>query len=100
MPKPAKDVAASLTKKGFHSHHSDHQRFYLHVEGKKTAVRTMISHSAKEIDDNLLSLMARQVKLNKKLFADLIDCPLSQEQYVKLLREGGHVSRPDSGKAT
>jgi len=58
-----------------------------------------ISHGEKEIDDNLLSIMARQVKLTKKLFIDLIDCPLSEEQYVKHLRDGGHVSKPEAPKA-
>jgi hypothetical protein len=100
MPKSAKTVGASLLQKGFHSHGGDHIHYSLYVDGVKTIVRTKISHGEKEIDDNLLSLMARQVKLNKKQFADLIDCPLSHEQYVKHLREGGHVSKPDPSKGT
>jgi len=98
MPKPAKTVGTSLTQKGFRSHNRSHVYYYLYVDGVKTDVRTMISHGEKEIDDNLLSLMARRLKLTKKLFADLIDCPLSYEQYVKLLREGGHVAKPEPSK--
>lgn len=36
--------------------------------------------------------MARQVKLNRKQFLDLIDCPLSSEGYIDLLRAAGHIS--------
>jgi len=93
MPKPSKTVDAALCHKGFKSHDGDHVYYYLYVDGKKTAVRTKISHGEKEIDDNLLSLMARQVKLTKKLFGDLIDCPLSHDQYVKQLRDAGHVAK-------
>lgn len=93
MPKPAKDVDAALCRKGFKSHDSHHVYYYLWVNGKKTTVRTHISHGEKEIDDNLLSFMAKQVKLTKKLFGDLIDCPLTHDQYVEHLRNAGHVEK-------
>ncbi|MCC6579612.1 MAG: type II toxin-antitoxin system HicA family toxin [Phycisphaeraceae bacterium] len=95
MPKPAKTVDAILCRKGFQRHTGDHVYYYLYVDGKKTAVRTKISHGEKEIDDNLLSLMAKQIKLTKKLFGDLIDCPLTHEQYVKQLRSDGHVAHAE-----
>ena len=93
MPKPAKTVDTALCSKGFRSHNGDHVYYYLYVDDRKTVVRTKISHGEKEINDNLLGLMARQVKLSKKLFGDLIDCPLSYEQYVSHLRETGHVTK-------
>jgi len=35
--------------------------------------------------------MARQVSLTKKQFLDLVDCPLSREDYEKLLKAAGNL---------
>ena len=100
MPKPARNIAAALTRKGFRSHHGDHVYYYLYVGDKKTSIRTKISHGENEIGENLLAVMARQVKLTKKLFGDLVDCPLTHDQYVKILQHGGHVAKNDPGNAS
>lgn len=93
MPKPAKDVAAGLLKKGFELRQNDHAFYHLFVDGKKTIVSTKISHGEREITDSLLGMMARQVKLTRKQFNDLVDCPLEFDEYVKLLRKAGHVAK-------
>lgn len=93
MPKRARDVEASLCRKGFRQSNGDHAFFYLFVDGKKTGVKTKISHGEKEIGDNLLATMAKQVHLTKSRFKDLIECPLSEDDYVALLRESGKVAR-------
>lgn len=93
MPKDAKDVAAGLSKKGFAARNSHHTFFHLYVDGKKRAVYTKISHGTREIDDKLLGMMARQVGLSKRDFHDLIDCPLSSDDYVKLLRAAGRIDQ-------
>lgn len=93
MPKPAKDAGAALCRKGFQSHQSDHVYYYFYANGRKTAVRTKISHGEKEIGDNLLAVMARQVKLTKKLFGELVDCSMTQEQYLRKLRDAGHIGK-------
>ena len=98
MPKPAKDVAASLQRKGFALKENDHAFYHLFVDGKKTIVSTKISHGEREISDSLLGMMARQVKLTRRQFNDLIDCPLEFEEYVRLLRAAGHVARPPDPK--
>src|SRR5205823_4623038 len=54
----------------------------LWVDGKKTRIYTKVSHGEKEIPDNLLGAMARQLNLNKKQFLELVDCPLTREIYV------------------
>jgi len=95
MPKSAKEVGAGLKNKRFQLRENDHTFYHLYVNGKKTIVFTKISHGEKEIGDRLLALMARQVKLNRKQFADLIECPLSYDDYVKHLRNEGHVPRPE-----
>jgi hypothetical protein len=35
--------------------------------------------------------MARQCSLTKKQFLDLLDCPLSREEYEKLLEQAGKL---------
>jgi hypothetical protein len=35
--------------------------------------------------------MAKQLKLSRKQFDDLVDCPLNGEGYLEILREGGHI---------
>ena len=91
MPKPAKDVAAGLRKKGFQSENSKDVHYRLYVNGKKTMVCTKISHGEKEIHDGLLGAMARQLKLSRKQFNDLVDCPLQQHEYLKILRDIGII---------
>lgn len=84
-------IDASLQKKGFDKTNRDHNYYILYVEGKKTKIHTKISHSATEIDDFLVKQMARQVRLDRKQFEDLIECPLSKEDYIEILKEKGEV---------
>jgi hypothetical protein len=34
-------------------------------------------------------LIRQQMKLNEEQFQDLVDCPLSREDYLQILREKG-----------
>ncbi|MBM4045163.1 MAG: hypothetical protein FJ279_08615 [Planctomycetes bacterium] len=85
--KKTKDIARGLTSKGFQQHHSHHEMYWFCIGGKKTSIRTRISHSASEYGDNLLAQMARQVQLSRQEFDDLVECPLTQEAYAELLRK-------------
>jgi hypothetical protein len=90
MPRKKIDVESALKKKGFNQTEGDHHWFvYITLEGKKTTSRTKTSHTQKmkDIPDNLLSQMARQCRLSKKDFLDLIDCPLSREAYEEILKD-------------
>lgn len=60
-----KDIEMALQKKGFQLKQSQH-RFCIQVEGKKTSIRTRLSHGVKEYDDHLLGQMVKQVKLPKE----------------------------------
>lgn len=91
MPRPAKKVAAALEKKGFRRDNSKDIYFRLYVDGKKTVVWTKISHGENEIHDGLLGAMARQVRLTRKHFNELLDCPLQHEDYVKILAASGVI---------
>jgi predicted RNA binding protein YcfA (HicA-like mRNA interferase family) len=91
MPRKAKDVSANLVRKGFRRHEGDHAFFRLYVGGKKTRVSTKISHGEKDIPDGLLAHMARDTRLNRAEFLELVDCPMTEESYLNLLRSRGHL---------
>jgi hypothetical protein len=89
MPRKKIDVESALKRKGFNQTEGDHHWFvYVTIEGEKTTSRTKTSHTQKmkDIPDNLLSQMARQCRLSKRDFLDLIDCPLSREAYEDILK--------------
>lgn len=92
MPRKQGDVEKSLLAKGFRAREGDHCYFnYYSKAGKKTVVFTKTSHGAREIDDNLLSRMARQCRLSNKDFGLLIDCPLDRDAYESRLVAQGAV---------
>ncbi len=92
MPRDAREVEASLTKKGFQARQGKDRFFHLMVNGLKTPVWTKISQGEKEIHDGLIAAMTRQLRLSKKDFNDLIDCPLTEAEYTKRLRQAGHIA--------
>lgn len=84
MPvKKRRDVEAGLLRKGFQKNEGDHHYFTYHrlVDGKATSIFTKTSHSADDLGDFLLGQMARQCRVNRKQFLDLIECPLSRQEY-------------------
>lgn len=94
-PKPRQDlvdirVEKSLLAKGFRAREGDHSYFnYYSKAGKKTVVFTKASHGAREIDENLLSRMAKQCRLSNKDFGLLVECPLDRDAYeAKLIAQG------------
>jgi predicted RNA binding protein YcfA (HicA-like mRNA interferase family) len=98
MPRDAKEVAANLKRKGFTLDEGDHTFYRLFVDGKNTGIRTKISHGEREIHDGLLAQMAKQTKLVKKEFLELVDCPLTLERYLELLRERDHLPKKADDK--
>ena len=96
MPREKKSIEDGLKNKGFKLKEGDHHRFiYYTIDGnKKSSVITKTSHTPKmkEIPDNLISQMAKQCKLSKSDFLNLVDCPLSRESYEKMLRAEGELN--------
>lgn len=89
-----KDVDAALRSKGFRAEEGDHTFYFYYTQaGKRTPVRTKISRGSKykRLDDNLLAAMARQCRLTKVQFADLVHCPLSREDYERVLAGQQHL---------
>ena len=90
-PRKIKAIRAALMKKGFIADDTHHEMFWLVVDGKKTSIRTRISHGAKEYGDELLALVARQVGLSKQELFRLIDCPMDGQKLRSLLVERGRI---------
>ena len=90
MSRDRETIKENLQKKGFNlKDGGDHWRFIYYLqEGKKTSINTKISRGSKykTLSDNLLALMAKQCKLAKSDFKDLIDCPLSRQGYEDKLK--------------
>jgi predicted RNA binding protein YcfA (HicA-like mRNA interferase family) len=83
----SKEIEKALKKKGFTlNESSDHRRLELWYEDK-FVLATKVSHNGQDIDDGLIGQMAKQIKLNKKDFLDLVKCPLSSEAYLNKLSE-------------
>ncbi len=95
MPRKQSEIAKSLVAKGFRTREGDHAYFtYYSQAGKKTAVFTKTSHGAREIDDSLLGRMAKQCKLSRADFEQLIACPLDRGSYEAKLVAQGAVEAP------
>lgn len=84
-------IKASLQRKGFEKDNGDHQYYTLYCNGKKTQIFTKISHGKGEIGEPLLGIMAKQTKLSKKDFLDLINCPLTKERYIEMMETQGYI---------
>ena len=91
------EIGQALQSKGFVQDNTHHEMYWFWSGGKKTSVRTRISHSAREYGDNLLGKMATQVGLRRREFNDLLDCPLSEEDYRNLLIQRDRIKIDDSG---
>lgn len=86
-------VIKALKKKGFVKVEKTNHTFYCLEDqnGKRTQIRTFVSRNGQDINDYLISNMAKQVKLSKTQFLDLINCPLSYEKYIEILSEQGAI---------
>lgn len=85
-----REIAKSLHKKGFIPEERDHIYYIFMLNGRLTHIRTKLSHgSQKEYGDSLLSIMSKQLHIKKIELEKLIDCPISKEDYIKLLKERG-----------
>ena len=51
----------------------------------------MISHGETYCGARYLTTMARQLGLKRHEFVSLVECPLSRDEYEKLLRERGKL---------
>ena len=63
-----------------------HHMFTKHMDGVTTLI-TRMSRDGREINNTLAQLMANQCCLQLREFWQLVDCPLGQQDWEKLIRE-------------
>jgi hypothetical protein len=63
----------------------DHKRIEFWYDGKLTRSKTKFSHGKREIDDSLISIMAKQINLTKKEFIQFAECTISESEYIALM---------------
>ena len=96
MLRKAAKAEAGLLNKGFRPTETHHHRFiYYSKAGKKSPINTKSSHNGQDLDDYLLGAMAKQTRLDRDEFIDLIDCPMSRDAYEgKLVTLGVIAASP------
>ena len=87
----SRDIERALLRKGFRARDSHHRQFMLHDGDAPLPVFTYLSHGRKEYGDNLLSHVARQLHLSKLELLEFIDCRMSGEDYLAILKGKGVV---------
>lgn len=92
------EIESALSKKGFVQHNTHHKMFTYYFDGKKTSVRTRMSHGIDSYGDNLLGPVAKQLKLSKRQLEDFIACPLTAEKYSEHLLNNKYVSVQPTAK--
>ncbi|MFC0513842.1 hypothetical protein ACFFGT_06515 [Mucilaginibacter angelicae] len=85
------DIEKALLKKGFVKDGESHHRYYyLVVDGKKTDLYTYLSHGKNSVDygPKLMGKVKNQLRFTDSNKAELfLDCPMSKEQYIDMLKE-------------
>lgn len=58
-----------------------------HVNGEYKGIRTKVRHGSKstELSEELISRIAKQCNLSKKDFVGLVECSISESQYMELV---------------
>jgi len=71
---------------------SRHEAIAFFYDGQKVATTRFSRGSRREIDDDLLKVMAREVRVsNLSFFKGMIDCPKSLDDYIEKLKQGGYI---------
>jgi predicted deacetylase len=83
---------ALVRKLGFEKTETHHNVYRLWLRGRLVA-RTYISHGGRELSRYHVSQMAKQLRLRTAEFVDAVNCPLTREDYCRILRE--RVPDPD-----
>ena len=90
MPRKPRDIESRLVNK-FHfkearSHSPDHRWYELRIAGLPV-IMTKISHSKGEIGPRLEAMIARQLRVKKAFFQEMIDCTKGPDAYEAQVRD-------------
>lgn len=93
VTRKARKIDKGLLKKGFKKREGAKHSVYIfyYSDGTQSEMNTVMSQKTmgRNIDQTLLSSMAKQVGLNLEQFLNLVDCPLSISDYEALLKHHG-----------
>lgn len=93
----AEDIQKALKKKGFREKEGKrHTKYILYANGKKTRIMVVFSRgkNKKELGNDLIKRIQDELHLNDNdKFQDFIECPLTYEDYLEILREQGLIER-------
>lgn len=90
-PRRPRELRTALDGKGFRPRENDHTYYHFYDAGLKTGIWTKISYSRREYGDRLLGLVATQLHLRNAELEDLLDCPLSEEEYRLRMSQRGFI---------
>lgn len=65
------------------SRHDSYQLYY----GEKRVAMTYMSRGHREIQDSILSKMAKQIGVNLGIFKEMIDCTIDRRGYLQRVYE-------------
>jgi hypothetical protein len=84
----SRKIKSALMSKGVAKSEGSHEIYYMKVDGKR-AVSTKMSRgsSHREISKNLLSKMAKQLKMSNQQFLEYIECTYTYEDYYNFIKE-------------
>lgn len=95
MPYSKRRVKRELIRKfGFEEvEGSKHEAIAFYYCGEKVATTRFSRGSVRDIDNNILNFMAKEVRVYRLgFFKDMIDCPKSLEDYINRLKELHYIS--------
>jgi hypothetical protein len=76
------DIDYALSRKGFLKESASHHLMYwFYLNGKKTSIRTKMSHGESEIGNPLISRMSHDLRLTKAEFLSFIECRINGDVY-------------------
>ena len=90
-----RELQSALKSKGNTSENREghHIFYFVEVDGKEYRA-TKVSHSARgQIDDNILSQIARQMRLTTKELRNFVACLIDREKWLQLWSQRGHTWR-------
>lgn len=61
--------------------------YWLLIDGKRSAIRTRLSHGEREANDSLQHLIAKQMKLSSSEFAQFVRCTIDGPRYAELVSQ-------------
>lgn len=89
-----KKIQKSLKKKGFaKTEGGDHEVYTFEYQGLRTDATTIISRGSgyKDYGSKLISDMSHHLFLSKNQLLSLIDCPMEQPDYERILISKGVI---------